>query len=81
MHESYQKIRFSLNISWEPGSQVPREFAALGVIVPVLNAKGVQLIKINWQELPNFLKNVEEHPPKDSRYWMLSYIFQYVSVQ
>ena len=31
MHESYQKIRFSLNISWEPGSQVPREFAALWV--------------------------------------------------
>ena len=27
--ESYQKIRLSLNISWEPGSQVPREFVAL----------------------------------------------------
>ena len=24
-----KKIRLSLNISWEPGSQVPREFAAL----------------------------------------------------
>ena len=27
--ESYQKIRLSLYISWEPGSQVPKEFAAL----------------------------------------------------
>ena len=26
---SYKKIRLSLYISWEPGSQVPREFAAL----------------------------------------------------
>ena len=29
MRESYQKFRLSLNISWEPGSQVPRENAAL----------------------------------------------------
>ena len=29
MHESYQKIRLTLNISWEPGSQVPCEYAAL----------------------------------------------------
>ena len=28
--EAYQKIRLNVNISWEPGSQVPREFAALG---------------------------------------------------
>ena len=27
--ESYQKIRLSFYISWEPGSQVPRENAAL----------------------------------------------------
>ena len=27
--ESYQKICLSLYISWEPGSQAPREFAAL----------------------------------------------------
>ena len=29
MRESYQNIRLSLYISWEPGSQVPSEFAAL----------------------------------------------------
>ena len=29
MPESYQQIRLSLYISWEPGSQVPSEFAAL----------------------------------------------------
>ena len=29
MRESYQQIRLSLYISWEPGSQVPSEFAAL----------------------------------------------------
>ena len=29
--EAYQKIRLNVNISWEPGSQVPREFAALGI--------------------------------------------------
>ena len=33
MHESYQKIRLSLYISWEPGSQVPSDFAALLLIV------------------------------------------------
>ena len=34
MREAYQKIRLNVNISWEPGSQVPREFAALTVALP-----------------------------------------------
>ena len=41
MHESYQKIRLSLNILWEPGSQVPREFAAL---VDGASNVGIQLL-------------------------------------
>ena len=31
--ESYQKICLRLYVSWEPGSQVPREFAALATTV------------------------------------------------
>ena len=38
MRESYQKIRLRLYISWEPGSQVPKEFAALLGIEIVVRA-------------------------------------------
>ena len=46
-----------------------------------IKCNGVQLTQINWQELANFLKKVEEHPFREPQYWMLSYIFHYVSVQ
>ena len=46
-----------------------------------IKCMGVQLTQKNWQELANSLKDVEEHPPREQKYWMLSYIFQYISVQ
>ena len=52
-----------------------------GVHSSRIKCKGVQITQINWQELANFLKNVEEHPSREPKYWMLTAIFQYVSVQ
>ena len=49
-----------------------------GVHSSRIKCKGVQITQINWQELANFLKNVEEHPSREPKYWMLTYIFQYV---
>ena len=52
-----------------------------GVHSSLIKCKGVQITQINWQELANLLKNVEEHPSREPKHWMLTYIFQYVSVQ
>ena len=46
-----------------------------------IKCKGVQLTQINWQELTDFRKNLEEYPSGEPKYWMLSYIFCNVSVQ
>ena len=51
-----------------------------GFIVSLLNVKVVQLTQKNCKELANFFKDVEEHPSRETKYWMLSYIFQYFSV-
>ena len=46
-----------------------------GVHSSRIKCKGVQVTQKNWQEIANFLKNVEEHPHREQKYWMLSYIF------
>ena len=48
-----------------------------GVHISFIKCKGVQLTKINWQELSNVITNVEEHPAIEPIYQILSYIFQY----
>ena len=52
-----------------------------GVHSSRIKCKGVQLTQKNWHKLANFLKNVEEHPPREQKCWMFSYIFQDISVQ
>ena len=45
-HESYQKICISLYISWEPGSQVPSEFATRTILSgPALLQNGEDRMK------------------------------------
>ena len=62
-------------------SKKSRQPPKVGVHSSHIKCKDVQLTQINWKELANILKNVVEHPSRETKYWMLSNIFQYFSVQ
>ena len=52
MREAYQKILLNVNISWEPGSQVPSEFAALGLVYSkqqIVSLQKFRMTSLFWE--------------------------------